>query len=142
MPTNAELRKFVDTEGWQDKDKAAGRRKGDHHRYLLVLADGTTLYTRISHGRGGVDDPKLFAAILRDQLQVTEEQFWACVRQGVKPPRPGATRERPANAIDGKLAWRLHKQAGLSQQEIQTLTPDEALQRWLDYVRERDSPDP
>jgi len=52
MPTNAELRTFVDTEGREDKDKRSGKKTGDHRRYTLVLKTGEVLYTRISHGIG------------------------------------------------------------------------------------------
>ena len=52
----------------QDKDKAAGRPKGDHHRYVLTLTTGEQLYTRVSHGC--YHDPALWSYVLRDQLRV------------------------------------------------------------------------
>ncbi len=139
MPSNGELRKIVVTEGWEDKDKQAGRRKGDHHRYVLQLADGRMLYTRVSHGPGGIDDPGLLAVVLRDQLQVTEEQFWDCVRHGTRPPRPGSPPTRPERRLDGKLAWNLNKKAGVPLERLAELDQQEALELWLEYVRKRDA---
>lgn len=100
MPTNADLRRFVENEGWQDKDKKSGKKKGDQHRYTLVLATGDVLFIRISHGSGGVDDPALFAEILRSQLEVTKDQFWSCVKEGTPAPRPSAAPAPPSNAIE------------------------------------------
>ncbi len=142
MPTNADLRKFVQTEGWQDKDKAAGRRTGDHRRYTFVLQDGDELYTRISHGAGGVDDPGLFARILRDQLRVTEQQFWACVNNGTLPPRPPApTPTAPENALDAKLARNLLQKVGLTPAQLGGLSKDEAVKIWKDHLAREYSPD-
>lgn len=134
MPTNAELRTFVDNEGWQDKDKKSGRKTGDHHRYTLVLATGDVLYTRISHGSGGVDDPALFAEILRNQLKVTKEQFWACVKDGTLPPRPCAAPAPPANAIDAKLARNLLRKVGLTSADLAGLDQARAVEVWQRYL--------
>ena len=142
MPTNAELRRFVQTEGWQDKDKGSGRRTGDHRRYVLVLEDGDTLYTRVSLGTGGVDDPALFAHILRDQLRVTEEQFWACVNTGTLPPRPQApTLEEPDNALDAKLARNLLRNVGLTPTDLAGLSKARAVEIWNDHLVREHSPD-
>lgn len=71
--------------------RGAGRRgkSNDHVRYELALGDGRILRTKISHPIGkrdtyGID---LWKRILRDQLCVTEEQFWACVNGGIRPER-------------------------------------------------------
>lgn len=134
MPTNAELRKFVDTEGWQDKDKKSGKKTGDHHRYVLALETGEVLYTRVSHGSGGIDDPSLFGQILRTQLRVTREQFWACVKDGVLPPRPAVAAQAPANAIDAKLARNLLRKVGLTPADLAGLDQARAVEIWQKHL--------
>lgn len=134
MPTNAELRTFVTTEGWQDKDKKSNKKTGDHHRYTLALETGDVLYTRVSHGSGGVDDPSLFAEILRVQLRVTREQFWACVKDGVLPPRPTVAPPVPANAIDAKLVRNLIRKVGLTPLDLANLDQSRAVEIWRKYL--------
>jgi hypothetical protein len=128
LPTYAQHRRFCEVEGWQDKDKLAGRRKGDHHRYVLTLATGEQLYTRVSHGSGSYHDHSLWSAILREQLRVTAEDFWACVDHGRLPPRPVADRSTPANAIPGQLAWQLIKRAGIPEAVVRSMTKEEAVE--------------
>jgi hypothetical protein len=129
-------RKSVETEGWEDKGTARGPSKtGDHYRYELVLASGDVLTTRVSHGRGRINDPKLVAAILRDQLAVSERDFWRCVDKGVLPPRPGPPAPPAAGeALDAKLVRNLVRKVGLSEAGIAKLTKAEAVLRWQEYL--------
>lgn len=136
MPTYRELRLFVEHEGWEDTDAKAGRPKGDHHRYTLELESGEKLYTRISHGRGSIDDPNLFAEILRMQLRVTEDEFWDCVRKKLLPPRPGAPQAPPERTLDGKLAMNLIKKVGLTQEKVSELDQGEAVAIWQRFLTE------
>jgi hypothetical protein len=132
----AALRKFVEIEGWAAKGKA--RRSGatgDHYQYTLTLTTGEVLATRISHGTGQYDDPKLVASILRNQLKVTEEDFWRCVEHGVLPPRPqppGPPVTGPV--LDAKLVRNLLRRVGLTQAEIATLSKAEAVARWQEWL--------
>ena len=130
-------RKFVETEGWENKGTARGPSKtGDHYRYELVLATGDILTTRVSHGPGQINDPRLVAAILRDQLAVSERDFWRCVDKGVLPPRPQSP-SPPAigEALDAKLVRNLVRKVGLSEADIVKLTKAEAIQRWQEHLR-------
>ena len=115
-------------EGWQDKDRAAGRPKGDHHRYVQTLSTGEQLYTRVSHGAGSYHDHGLWSHILRDQLRVTADDFWACVDHGTLPPRPVADRRTPANAIPGQLVWQLIKKAGIPEAVVRSMTREQAVE--------------
>ena len=57
-------RKFVETQGWEKNGTARGSGKtGDHYRCNLHLATREVLTTRVSHGSGQINDPKLIAAI-------------------------------------------------------------------------------
>lgn len=131
-------RKFVETEGWERKGTARGSGKtGSHYRYSLTLATGDVLTTRISHGAGQINDPKLVAAILRDQLAVSEEDFWRCVDGGTLPARPQPPARTPSGeALDAKLARNLIRRVGMTEMEIATLTKAEASARWARYLAE------
>lgn len=133
---HAAHRKFVETEGWVRKGTARGSgRTGDHYRYNLVLATGDVLTTRVSHGAGQINDPKLIAAILRDQLAVREDDFWACVDRGVRPPRPAPPAPvSTGEVLDAKLVRNLIRNVGLSESEVATMTKAEAVERWQDYL--------
>lgn len=78
--------KFCEVDGWICVSHGSGRRgkSRDHTRYEKQLKDGNVLRTKISHpitkrNTYGID---LWKRILRDQLCVTEEVFWACVNGG------------------------------------------------------------
>ncbi|MHB8318889.1 MAG: cytotoxic translational repressor of toxin-antitoxin stability system [Acidimicrobiales bacterium] len=130
------VRKFVETEGWTQKGAARGRSKtGDHFRYTLTLATGEVLYTRVSHGSGQLDDPKIVAHILRVELAVSEEDFWACVDNGVLPPRPQPPGLHvPGEVLDAKLARDLIQKVGLTESDLSALSKEEAVRRWNDYL--------
>ena len=139
--THAAHRRFVETEDWTEKGTARGSRKtGSHYRYNLTLATGEVLTTRLSHRAGQINDPKLVAAILRDQLAVSEEDFWACVDSGRPPPRPKSQEPPPAEeALDAKLVRNLIRKVKLSETEIAGLTKAEAERRWENYLAGRGS---
>lgn len=121
-PTRQDHQQFCEAEGWEFKP-------GDHEYYHLSLSDGRTLYTRISrpadrrHGYGY----DMWQQILRTQLEVTEEEFWLCVQDGIKPDRgePSA----PADALPASLVWQLRNELGLRDAEIQKLSKAEAVAR-------------
>ena len=129
-------RKFVETEGWEKKGTARGPSKtGDHYRYELVLTTGDVLTTRVSHGPGQINDPRLVAAILRDQLAVTEDDFWRCVEKGVLPPRPQASPSTATReALDAKLVRNLVRKVGLTEADGAKLTKAEAVRRWQEHL--------
>lgn len=134
-PTYADHRRFVAIEGWEDKDAAWRKKTGNHHRYTLTLADGEALYTRVSHGSGEYRDPGLIAVIFREQLKVSEEDFWRCVEHGVLPPRPQPDEpERPPDALDAKLVRNLLRKVGLRQEEVAQMTKTEATAAWNGYL--------
>ncbi len=130
-------RRFVEVEGWEKTQTVRGT-TGDHHRYVLHLADGSVLRTRVSHGAGALNDPGLVAAVLRDQLAVTAADFWACVDRKVLPPRPlPAEPAMPAGpkVLDAKLARSLLGKAGVTHAELATMTQAEAAARWIEFLK-------
>jgi hypothetical protein len=73
----------------------------------------------------------MWAHVLRDQLAVSAQEFWACVREGVKPDR-GAP-EPPANPLPTDLVHLLITRVGLTPAEIVAMTKDEAITRLHRY---------
>ncbi len=90
-----DVRRFCVVDGWRRKADAPGRRVAKHEVWEKTLANGVTLRTPISKGRGSYAKG-VFAAILKRQLQVTEQDFWAAVDKRRAPARPQAPSARPA----------------------------------------------
>jgi hypothetical protein len=134
LPTYMQLRRFVEVEGWENKDKKSRKKTGDHHRYVFTTPTGERLYTRISHGSGQIQDPELFTAILPDQLQIDRRQFWSAVDNGAKPRRafPGGA-IRPGS-IDAKLARNLLTKAGVPSESLYEMSAEQALSLWHQWL--------
>lgn len=124
---------FCKTEDWERVLSATGKPTQDHVRYQLALPDGRILKTKISRpirndGGYGRD---LFSRILGpDQLDVTEQGFWDCVREGVLPERGVSVMfGKPEEALSASLVHQLTANAGLSMDEVSTLSKEEAVER-------------
>ncbi|MCJ1697219.1 cytotoxic translational repressor of toxin-antitoxin stability system [Rathayibacter caricis] len=80
--------RFCETEAWVLVRGASGKPVTHHRTYELTLWDGRILRTRISRP---VDRSEYAASmwshILRTQLEVVHDVFWACVLEGVRPDR-------------------------------------------------------
>lgn len=119
---------FCQVEEWHRVRDARGRTGIHHVTYELDLVDGRILRTRVSHPVDRTDyGPGMWKHILRDQLDVAESAFWACVRDGVKPAR--GTPEPPAGALPADLVYMLISRAGLAESEVAGMTKDEAVAR-------------
>jgi hypothetical protein len=131
-PTREDHESFCAIEGWQGVRDARGRTGTHHVTYELALPDGRILRTRISHpvDRSGYG-PSLWSHILRDQLQVTEAEFWATVREKSKPDR-GAP-EPPAQALPADVVHLLLSRVGLTEAEVAAMTKDQAVARLQQY---------
>ena len=139
LPTFKELRRFVEIEGWENKDKLSKKKTGDHFRYLFTTPMGDRLYTRISHGVGQINSRELFAAILREQLQIDEKQFWNAVDKKVKPTRPTLAPDRSAGVLDGKLARNLITKVGMKPESLVEISSEEAVSIWEKWLSSQDS---
>jgi hypothetical protein len=130
-------KKFVETEGWECKGRVRAGSTGDHFRYTFTLDTGVVLYTKVSHGAGEIGDPDLVAQILREQLCVTEEEFWECVDRGTPPIRSAAPAFSPvAEPLDAKLLRNLIRKVGMSLSGVEGLSKAEAVARWHQYLEE------
>ena len=125
-PTRAAHEAFCEAEGWTPV------RSTHHVTYELHLDDGRILRTRISHS---VDrstyGPRLSDHILRDQLDVDDQDFWACVQDGTKPNR--GEEEQPHGALPADLVHMLLNRVRLSEAEVAAMNRDEAITRMQQY---------
>lgn len=127
-PTRADHDNFCRAEGWREVRDSQGRTGTHHVTYELDLPDGRTLRTRISHPPDRTDyGPALWSHILRDQLVVSEAEFWACVNDGKLPDRgiPAA----PPEALPADLVHLLRTRVRLSDAEIAAMSRSEAIAR-------------
>ena len=113
------------TEGWTRVTDARGRAVSHHAAFTFATPQGDILRTRISHPIGRETyAPSMWAHILRDQLHISVDDFWACVLDGVLPDR-GAPNV-PDAALPLPLVASLVRDLGLSRAEIAELAVEEA----------------
>jgi len=127
-PTRAAHLEFCVSEGWRRIRDARGRTGTHHLTFELDLPDGAILRTRISRppDRSGYG-ASVWRHIPRDQLDVSEHDFWACVQDGTKPPR--GMPEAPQEALPAEIAFLLVRKVGLSEGEVAAMGKDEAIAR-------------
>jgi hypothetical protein len=132
LATFRDLRTYVSKDGWtEEPNLARGRRRtGDHRRYFRDLPDGTRLRTKVPHDERAEIGPDLFHRILRDQLRVAEDQFWAVVRGRVAAKAEPTTEVEP---IPGWLVTRLILTVGLSEDDVARMTTEEAQAAWIEF---------
>jgi hypothetical protein len=92
VPSFGDIERFCRIDGWQQQTGIGGSRQR-HIRYEKTRADELALRTQISHDRSSAPSPGGWKAILRNQLKVTEEQFWEALRSAravnrTPPPPP------------------------------------------------------
>ncbi|WP_432155921.1 hypothetical protein [Streptomyces sp. bgisy153] len=75
--------------------------------------------------------PAMWRHILRDQLDVTEDEFWACAQQGELPDR-GAP-EPPREALPADLVHLLIHRVGVGEDAVARMTKEEAVARLQRY---------
>jgi hypothetical protein len=129
QPTRADHKQFVVNEGWQQVPST------HHETYELELLDGRVLRTRISRPPNKATyGARMWAHILRDQLDVTADEFWACVRDGVAPNRtPDDVDEEADDAIPVDVVKLLVSRVGLTRRDLIGMTRDEAIARLNEY---------
>lgn len=126
--TRTDHETFCATEGWVERKRATGKRGTHHVNYELPLPDGRILLTRISHPVDRTDyGPSMWGHILRDQLEVTSDEFWDCVTRQVLPRR-GAP-QTVAESIPLGVIRTLTREAHLSEAEVRAMTKAEAIAR-------------
>lgn len=118
--------RFCQHESWQEVRKATGGRVNHHITFQLPLPDDRILRTRISHPPNkDTYGASLWKRILRDQLDVDEAAFWACVRDKVLPQRGVPPPERQGVPVD--LYRLLTGTAGLPECDVRAMTREQAI---------------
>jgi hypothetical protein len=132
LATFGDLKTFVEHDGWtEEPNLARGRaRTGDLRRYRKDLPDGTILRTKVSHSLRDEIGIDLFKHILRDQLRVTEGQFWDVVRG--RTTELAAAPPAQAETVPGWLVQRLLT-VRLREDVVRAMTADEARAAWEAY---------
>ena len=108
---------FCQNENWTLVRGAAGKPVRHHRTYELGLWDGRILRTRISKPVDKTDyAASMWSHILRNQLEVTADVFWACVDSGVLP-----SRGKP-KSLDAKKAIPLFLREALRERGVDDAT--------------------
>lgn len=129
-----EHRRFCEIEGWQEVRNSRGKPTQHHLTYELLVDDGNVLRTRISRpANAEVYGAGLWSHILRDQLQVSEAEFWECVDNENPPARARTSKDYDAPALPLALAYQLVHTLHLTSEEIGVLTFEEAMNLLRDY---------
>jgi len=114
---------FCDIEGWEIVRGTKGKPVQHHMTFKLLLGSGRILRTRISRPINNKPyGTELFRHILRDQLEVTADTFWDCVKHRVVPEREAAPKAVPQHALPLGLAMELRR-LGVGDKDISSLDP-------------------
>ncbi len=126
--TRADHNAFCLTEEWELVRDAQGRPVRHHVTYELGLPDGRVLRTRVSRPVNKTTyGPTLWRAILREQLDVSEGEFWACVKNKQLPPRGQPNDATPETTLPAGLVHQLIHVASVPEDDVKNLTLEQAL---------------
>jgi hypothetical protein len=131
--TRKDHERFCLIEGWILRHRADGSKRGSHHvNYELSLPDGRILFTRISHPPDRTTyGAALWAHILRDQLEVTNTEFWECVSDGITPNRGIVA--PIAEPIPLAVIHTLINDAHIPESEVKAMSKDAAIARLAEF---------
>ncbi|MGH8931391.1 MAG: cytotoxic translational repressor of toxin-antitoxin stability system [Egibacteraceae bacterium] len=119
-----DIRRFCEVDRWESKDAKAGK----------TLPDGSVLRTKASRGNKEIGGD-LARHILRDQLGVTETQFWKAVDEGVPPVRAGEDPRPPqGSTLPGWLVVALVHTVGLPERPVAGMSEDAARKAWQEWI--------
>ncbi|HEX9890416.1 MAG TPA: hypothetical protein VGA69_13105 [Nitriliruptorales bacterium] len=141
-PTWNDIRRFCEVDGWEATHEQRQRKRRDHDRFRKHLPDGTVLRTKASHGKDEIGDADLVNHIIRRQLQVTHEEFWDAVDDGTPPARSRSQQvpvedAAPAHDLEDWLAVNLAVNVGLSDEEIASISAEDAMDRYLQWCQQQ-----
>ena len=126
--------RFCEIEDWAEVRNARGKPTRHHITYELLRPDGRILRTRISRpANTEAYGPSMWGHILTDQLDVTENEFWACVDDRTPPVRARPASGSPENALPLSLARQLVDVLHLTSEEIGALSLEEAIARMQEF---------
>ncbi|MBH0775417.1 cytotoxic translational repressor of toxin-antitoxin stability system [Nocardia sp. NEAU-351] len=122
---------FCCNDEWKLLRNATGGVVGHHRTWELSLTDGRVLRTRISRPVDNTDyGASMWRHILKEQLEVSEEQFWSCVNDKKRPARTsGAVTIPDKEPIPLGVVEKLIRLVRLSPEEIEHMTKAQAVAR-------------
>lgn len=131
-PTWGEVEEFLRIDGWRKITKRErGGTRSRHVFFEKVLDDGRVLQTHISQSRQKTMSPGRFGSVIREQLEVSREQFWEAISSKSPVERPTEVDERPVEheawvvrVLVGELHVTPKDVAALSPEEGQKLVED------------------
>jgi len=129
-PAWGDIADFLASDGW--REIKSGERGGSRRRHVFyekVLDDGRVLQTHISHSASKTMSPGRFATILREDLEVSKEEFWNCVLTGEPVKRPVPVDEPDLIEHDACVIAVLVGELHVSAAEITSLSREEAQAR-------------
>jgi hypothetical protein len=130
LPSKDQILRFLQIESWDFK---AG---SSHDKYFKRLPNGELLRTQVPRGsEEWPADPDLWVTIRNHQLRVSEEEFWAAVKDGVPPIREGDLPSPELNFVPDWVVRNLRFTVGMREDEIAALSPDEMIAVWEEYTR-------
>jgi hypothetical protein len=120
---------------WEERLHAAPDHRHAAALVQLVALDGRVLRTRITRPPDRTTyGPRLWAHVLRDQLKVTGDEFWAYVDDGLlpdrRPDRPSPARE---STIPVEVAELLVGRVGLRREDLVSMSRTDAIARLTAY---------
>lgn len=132
--TRAEHRQFCLTESWKAVRSARGDKVRHHITFELPLPDGRRLRTRVSRPADNTRyGPSLWKAILRDQLEVAEGEFWSCVKDKKLPDRGQRADPVQTGNLPAGLVYQLITVAHVPEDDVMMLSLDEANARMAEH---------
>jgi hypothetical protein len=118
-PSWGQIERFCRIDGWREV------RSTDHVFFEKALADGTVLRTHRSFASKKTMSPGRFKAILRNQLQVSVDDFWNALETAKPVDRPSAPPEE-GPTLPAYLVRVLEGDLHLPREEIAKLSAAEA----------------
>ncbi|MDQ3721072.1 MAG: hypothetical protein M3350_09890 [Actinomycetota bacterium] len=126
-PTWGEVEEFLKVDGWRRlAPSERGGSQAGHVFFEKTLDDDRVLQTHISYSRDKRPSPGRFRAILREQLEVSREEFWEALRSGDPVDRPAQVEEDQPVEHEAWVVAVLAAEMHMSADEIQALDVDEA----------------
>ncbi|WP_062203567.1 hypothetical protein [Demequina salsinemoris] len=133
-PTREHHDTFCLAEEWALVRGAAGQPVRHHRTYELPLWDGRTLRTRISRPVDSTTYRRsMWSHILREQLEVTADEFWTCVLDGLAPDRGGPAARDTARALPLYLVRELASR-GVTPPELKAMDASAAASRLAELI--------
>lgn len=126
-PSWAEIERFLRIDGWEVV------RETDHRHFEQALDSGEVLETHTSFDGGGTMSQDRFSWILRVQLKISRRQFWQGLQGGEPVTRPSPEQEPAPPAHEPWILRVLKQDLHLSDEEIASLSVEDAKQRVHDH---------